>query len=146
MQNGKCYMHGGAQPRGLASVTTREGRYSKYFPTAITDRARACVEDPELMSTREEIALCRSRIQGLGQLIAVGEGDAKTWDAIGDSMDRVARLLDREYKRLEVLGAMVTADQVQMIALGVLEAVRKHVTDHDQRTALLRDLQAVLQR
>ena len=39
------------------------GKYSKYAPARLVERAQAALDDPELLSLREEIALLEARIQ-----------------------------------------------------------------------------------
>jgi len=66
MPNGRCRMHGGASPAGLASPRFRHGRYSQHLPTVAAVRYAAAGQDPEPLSLREEIALLDALI---GQLL-----------------------------------------------------------------------------
>src|SRR5438067_9697369 len=62
MKNGRCRMHGGKTPRGLASPKTRSGRYSKDLPTRILARYQEAMQDPELLSVKHDVALLHSLI------------------------------------------------------------------------------------
>jgi hypothetical protein len=81
MANGKCRMHGGNSKVGLASSTFKTGKYSKYLPANLSDKYNDAINDPELTSAREGIALI----------------DAFTKDRLeklykGESIDYIARL------------------------------------------------------
>ena len=47
MENGRCKLHGGATPRGIASANFKDGRYSKHLPGRLTAE-----EMPERMRRR----------------------------------------------------------------------------------------------
>ncbi|MDP8910250.1 MAG: hypothetical protein M3N47_14310 [Chloroflexota bacterium] len=59
----RCRMHGGATPRGIASPHTRHGRYSKDLPTQMLARYQVALDDPELLSVRDDAALLEARIR-----------------------------------------------------------------------------------
>ena len=62
MPNGRCRMHGGANPRGLAHHSTKHGRYSKDLPTRLAGRFEEAINDSELGTLKSEIALLDTRI------------------------------------------------------------------------------------
>lgn len=66
MDNGRCRLHGGLTPRGIASPQFVHGRYSKYLKGTtlgeIYERAR---DDPELLNLSEEILLVQTRLHQL---------------------------------------------------------------------------------
>jgi hypothetical protein len=55
-------MHGGRSPRGLASLLTKTGRYSRDLPTRVAARYEAALADPQLLSVRDDIALLQAAI------------------------------------------------------------------------------------
>lgn len=61
MSNGKCYVHGGATPKGIANPNTKTGRYSKDLPTRMLADYEAERTDPELLNLSEAIAVVRAR-------------------------------------------------------------------------------------
>jgi hypothetical protein len=73
MQNGLCYMHGGATPSGLALPQTTTGRYSKHLPTRLTSRYQQALSDPELLAMREEVALIDARLADVLGRVDSGE-------------------------------------------------------------------------
>jgi hypothetical protein len=85
MDNGRCRMHGGATPKGIANPNFKNGRYSKYLPTSLTDRYKEAVSDPELLSLREEIGLVGTFT---GELLSQ-LSDGANWGAMGAALDDV---------------------------------------------------------
>ena len=61
MPNGKCYVHGGATPKGIANPNTKHGRYSKDLPTRMLADYEAERTDPEILNLSEAIAVVRAR-------------------------------------------------------------------------------------
>jgi hypothetical protein len=61
MPNGRCRLHGGKTPGGVASPHFRHGRYSKYLPKHLQADDRRVRSDPELVSVRDELALIALR-------------------------------------------------------------------------------------
>src|SRR3954468_19066271 len=62
---GRCRLHGGRTPRGLANANTVSGRYSKDLPTRVLGRYEAALADPELLSVRDDIAFLQGAITDL---------------------------------------------------------------------------------
>ncbi len=62
MTNGKCYMHGGPTPKGIASPHWKDGRYSKYMSPALRDASEHFLQDPDILSLTSNLALCDARI------------------------------------------------------------------------------------
>lgn len=76
----KCYMHGGATPRGIASATFKTGRYSKYLPKGLLDIHEQVTNDPDLLSVRQEINLIDALIAAKLPILETGESAAH-WEA-----------------------------------------------------------------
>lgn len=81
MRNGRCRMHGGLTPAGIASPNFKTGRYSKYIPARLLKRYAEGESDSTLMDLRDEIALTDTRISDL-----LGRAD------LGDSVELWERL------------------------------------------------------
>jgi hypothetical protein len=79
MPNGRCKMHGGrAHPGGPGHPALKHGRYSKFLPARLRERYEEASRDPELLSTREDVALVEGRIKELAQKLYTGE-TGKLW-------------------------------------------------------------------
>jgi hypothetical protein len=61
----RCKLHGGKSPVGVAAPSYQGKGYSKYFPKEIARVYEQTLHDPELLSTREHIALADSRVHEL---------------------------------------------------------------------------------
>lgn len=76
MQNGRCRMHGGKHPKGIASPHYKTGKYSRYLPARMTARYEEAVSDPALLELRGDIALTDARLADLLQRVDSGESGA----------------------------------------------------------------------
>ncbi len=81
MANGRCRMHGGKQPHGIARSNTKHGRYSKYLPGRLLERYQESLVDSELLALREEISIVDARISDLLTRVESGES-GENWEAI----------------------------------------------------------------
>lgn len=66
-----CAMHGGKSPRGMESPNFKTGRYSKDAPARMNARYLAGLEDPELTSLRDEIAMVDARTSDLLKMASI---------------------------------------------------------------------------
>lgn len=57
--NGKCRVHGGPSPKGMASGTWKTGQHSKYakMPKRLRQGYEEAIDDPELTHHRSSVAL-----------------------------------------------------------------------------------------
>src|ERR1700681_3876915 len=75
MPNGRCYVHGGATPAGIASAHFQTGKHSKYFALLPADWAPHYHPDnPRIVELVEELALTESSIAAC--LVQLQGGDA----------------------------------------------------------------------
>lgn len=82
MPNGRCRMHGGNHPTGIASPHFKHGRRSKYL-TAIPSRLRSGYEAArkrsDLLELNNEIALLDTRLADVLSRVDTGEA-GKLWN------------------------------------------------------------------
>lgn len=83
MENGRCRLHGGKVPKGLALPQTKSGRYSKHLPTYLAGQYESMRNDQELLNLREEVALATSHLQDLLDRLQSGE-TRESWEALRD--------------------------------------------------------------
>lgn len=102
MANGRCRMHGGATPKGIASPQFVTGRYSKYMPPRLLERYQEAADDPELLELRHEIMLVDARLGDL--LKRVDNGEALTlWEKARKANIEIQKAVhDENYGRLMV--------------------------------------------
>lgn len=73
MPNGRCYLHGGKTPAGLASPQFKTGRYSKVLPARLAARYQEALTDTTLLELREEISLLDTRLADVLNRVESGE-------------------------------------------------------------------------
>jgi hypothetical protein len=81
MQNGRCRMHGGKHPKGIASPHYKDGRHSKYMPGRLLTDYHAAIADPRLLELRDDISLVDARLGDLLRRVDSGESGA-IWQAL----------------------------------------------------------------
>lgn len=74
--NGRCKLHGGKSPAGLASPHFATGRYSKAIPARLLAKYEQAQTDPDLLALREEVALLDARLADLLARVDTGESGA----------------------------------------------------------------------
>lgn len=77
MANGRCRMHGGATPKGVASPAFKTGRYSRYLPERLMERYQDALHDEDLLNLRHEVALVDTRIADLLEQVERGDLGAR---------------------------------------------------------------------
>jgi hypothetical protein len=66
MENGRCRLHGGLTPKGIASPHFKTGRYCKdKIPGAIREGYERAIADPDRLAVYEEVAILHARVQQL---------------------------------------------------------------------------------
>ena len=73
LPNGRCKLHGGLTPSGMALPQFRTGRYSKAIPARLLARYEQAQRDPDLLAVREEVALLDARLADLLSRVDTGE-------------------------------------------------------------------------
>lgn len=73
MENGRCRIHGGKTPKGIAASRYKHGLYSAYMPARLIPSAMEAANDPELLSVRADIGLVYGRITDLLKRVDTGE-------------------------------------------------------------------------
>ena len=69
----RCRNHGGQSPVAFNSSAGKDLRYSKHLPKDLLERFEAAMEDSELISMREDLAILTVRIQDLIGRLKTGE-------------------------------------------------------------------------
>ena len=110
-QTGRCAVHGGLTPSGLASPNLRTGRHSKYLPAGLYDRFMEAQNDPTLFELRSEVALVDTRIGEL--LTRIDKSDsAEIWKRLGDSFGDLRKAIMGDGDAQAVVFALGTLEKV----------------------------------
>lgn len=148
MENGRCRIHGGKTPVGIALPQTKHARYSKYLPPNIQERYHAAIADDGLISLRDEIALVE--VQIVATLEAQTDPNAKVEDIIAarsrlyDLIEQRRRLVETERKRLVDMQQMITTEQAMLLVGALLGIIRARVNDRDILAAIQSDVNGLL--
>ena len=67
MHNGRCRMHGGSTPNGLALPQTTHGRHSKYMPPLMREINEQRLIDADVRKLDQEIVYLDGRISELAR-------------------------------------------------------------------------------
>ena len=143
-----CRFHGGKTPRGMEAPTFKHGRYVQAFAAA-GPRYAAILADPELLSTRAEIAALTVRLEALiGQAEESQKPAAedKAWGQIVRLAEALAALRTTELRRLEKLQGYMTLEQGLALARLLSASVRDRVLSGLTGQALLEAVQADIAR
>jgi hypothetical protein len=108
MANGRCRLHGGKTPGGIASPQIRHGRYSKHLPVRLKEQFEQAVGDGELLALREDIALLDSRLNDV--LASASNGEAgELWNSLKEARRAYvsASGKDAEEKRRDAISTIL---------------------------------------
>lgn len=113
-----CRNHGGRALAGPDHPNLRHGRYSKYLPERLAERAAVAASDPNLVSLRDELALLDALTQE-----ALGQMDAGGGAALWYDLQRHWRTFERAMASgdLQAMRAAV-AEVSEVISRGVKDA------------------------
>lgn len=89
-----------------------------------------------LGDAEERRAALGESVQKVMELIDVGVTDYESWEQISNHLDRRNRIADGERKRLESMRAYLRADEAVAMFDALTEAVRKYVTNPNERAAI----------
>lgn len=83
MPNGRCRLHGGKTPSGLASPHFKHGRYSKVLRGGILETYKEAVSMPDLLELSAEVGLIDARIRDVLSRTD-SSGNERLWSQLGD--------------------------------------------------------------
>ncbi len=75
MRNGRCRLHGGKTPRGVAHHSFQHGRFSRSIPARLSESYEEALADPKRLELADELAVVISRNQELLNSLYSGESD-----------------------------------------------------------------------
>ncbi len=152
-------MHGGNTPKGIAHPNYSTGLHSKYVPAHMQAGYDQAITDPNLLSLKHDIALLDTRRDEILQQLSTGQTWSKVTelayqvqndlDALPMLLDAIAegskeqsvwaewsslaeqrrKHVDSERARLKDLNAMVSVEQVMILAASFAALVKKYVSD-----------------
>ena len=73
MPNGRCYLHGGKTPGGIASASWKHGKYSNALPNRMRADYEASLRDQDLLSLRHGISALDALVLDVIRVLDTGE-------------------------------------------------------------------------
>jgi hypothetical protein len=111
MENGRCRIHGGLTPKGVASPHFKDGIRSKYLPKGLAQAYQDAQSNPELLSVRGDVELLDMLI--LGKLANLDTGEsAAHWDTLLKLIIKARRA----YKSEDYGGLEEQLDEMEALA------------------------------
>lgn len=150
MPNGRCRMHGGSSPTGLAHPNTTHGRYSKHLPTRMLATYEHAQQDPELLDLRDDIALLDARLSDLLKRVDSGES-GQLWKDLRAAWKAVttATTEDERSMALAELGPLIARGYMDTQAWGeiasLLERRRRLVESERKRLIEMQQMMTMSQ-
>jgi hypothetical protein len=141
-------MHGGMTPSGIAAPQFKHGRRSKYLPTRLVENYSQALEDQELLSLRDEIALVDARLNDVLGRVDTGEA-GKTWNEARNAYEAlVDALIDHDAngqrKAMNDLNSLLGKGQSDYAAWGevqgLLDQRRKLVDAENKRQIAMQQM------
>lgn len=111
MQNGRCRLHGGKTPHGIASPNFITGRYSKYLPERLLTAYEDAQTDENLLSVRGDIQLLDVLIRS--KLVNLDTNDsAQHWIELLKNILKARK----SYKNSDMGGLEEALDEMEALA------------------------------
>jgi hypothetical protein len=132
----RCRLHGGASPAGISSPHFKNGRRSRYLrdlPGMVQGGYQATLDDGDLTSLRDELALLIARVRQLLPRLEGADGPTEQaiWAEVRACILHRVRAALAESKRLVVLRAMIPAERALLLIKTVMAAIRETVKDQE---------------
>lgn len=90
MPNGKCRVHKGGAPTGIAAHNYKTGKYSKVLPRRLIENYEIARSDPEYLKLQDEISLLDSRLLELTSSID-GKASSTIFDELSNTITRTEK-------------------------------------------------------
>lgn len=140
MPNGRCRMHGGSTPSGPASHAWRHGRYSKYMPKHLLERAIELASDPDVLSLVPNLIAVDAQIADVYNKLAEPVR-AEAWNQLQALVARMEEALRNQnvgamtlaYTELQELAATGQSSLDLGVELRKLHEARRRLVDTEAK-------------
>lgn len=144
MQNGRCYLHGGATPSGEQSANFKHGRYSEYFQGRLASKlAQQEAEKGDPLDLVPELQVQRAMLaEYIEQISSEPEitlDEIKGALTLAGDVVRTGALIAKARNE----GAL-TRTEILFILAGMRSILEKYVPDPEQRHAFIDELRALV--
>lgn len=108
-------------------------------------QARAVYSDLIDALRKDDDPSAQMYLSSLGTLLNKGASDIMTWESIEESLEKKRKLTDSERKRLVDMRQMVTVEELLMVVGGLVNSIKKHVTDQRKLQLISEDIRELLE-
>lgn len=116
MANGRCRMHGGATPSGIASPHFKTGTYTRYLPSRLLERYHESLSDPDRLALDDAIAVIDARL--VDELLNVEQGGSvEAWEAASEAYKELKAAMTA----VDIPGAQSAMTALESILIGRAE-------------------------
>jgi hypothetical protein len=133
-----CLAHGGKTPRGATSPHFKTGRYSRSLPGHLVAAYEQALQDPTLMSLRDEIALTDAMISELLRQLDDDDSDAKyrrVFRQIMPLIEQRRRLVESEVRHIVLAREVMTTDEAMALVRAMVAIVTNYLPGPNDRAA-----------
>lgn len=96
MLNGRCRMHGGNHPKGVAHYNFKDGSRSRYMPENLAGKYKEAQADPDLGSLIRNIALNEAFIREKLEALNEGGDSGEAWEIVAKALKDLATHFNNE--------------------------------------------------
>ena len=141
-----CLAHGGRTPRGVASPNFKTGRYSRSLPGHLVADYERAINDPTLLSLRDDIALNETMITTLLQQLDESPDnpakDRRIFRQVMQQTDLKRRLVATEVRHMVLAHEMMPAEEVMALVQAMIGIMKRYVPAPKDRQAIAEEVQA----
>jgi hypothetical protein len=112
------------------------------MPMMLVEAYQAAMADPDLISARDNIAICESRIDQLFTRLDEEPENGVLWVSIRKWIGEARKLRDTERRRLEAAQAYITTEKLLGLVSTLGEILRSEIRDEGLLRRLLIRVQA----
>jgi hypothetical protein len=76
-----------------------------------------------------DVEAMKEHLAELARLIKKGHADYVAWKEAEDTIERKAKLIDREYKYLETTHRMISTERLMQLVEGIVNIIKSNVSD-----------------
>lgn len=144
-----CRHHGGHHSKGISAPSFKNGKTSKYAPAGILEEFTAAMEDRQLLSLRQDIALLHARIQQLIKRLNSGESGS-LWSDLKDAYLDLRSAFNEDDESLQesclqiIHGIIHAGIQEEAIWKAVTDAIEKKSQLISREWRMMVDMHQVL--
>lgn len=138
--SGRCKLHGGKSPSGVAAQQFRHGRYSLTHRENMAIKAQQFLNDPAPGDLASELALMRALLQTYLDRFDVSPLKLSDIQSIYAMIDTIGRMVERISKILNETA--LTQAELQVLQATLADMLLRYIDDDGKRTQFMDELSA----